>query len=202
MSELWTPNPNATDIPPLLLLLLTALSIAQKRMAGPGCESLILHQPEALLPELTHLKSWFDWCCQLLIQWPIKVTLKFVHRWRGRSCPVQSFSSSSERNAIWRAIVLRNGSCHSKIWNGTWNPLLGFGKQCTGLSEKKAAKLSEFSLNFPKLADWLCMGWSVCQAGAKAGNSNRGKFLCTSLYRDRLKSWCMVWWNLFLPLLS
>ena len=81
-------------------------------MAGPGFESLILHQPEALLPELTHLKSWLDWCCQLLIQWPFKVTLKFVHRWRGRSCPVQSFSSSSERNAIWRAIALRNGSCH------------------------------------------------------------------------------------------
>ena len=38
------------------------------------------------------------------------------------------------------------------------------------LSEKKATKLSEFSLNFPKLADWLCMGWSVCQAAAKAGN--------------------------------
>ena len=52
----------------------------------------------------------------------------------------------------------------------------------TGLSEKKAAKLSEFSLNFPKLADWLCMGWSVCQAAAKAGNSNRGNFFCTSQY--------------------
>ena len=48
---------------------------------------------------------------------------------------------------------------------------------CTGLSEKKAAKLSEFGLDFPKLADWLCMGWSVCQAAAKAGNSNRGFFL-------------------------
>ena len=45
----------------------------------------------------------------------------------------------------------------------------------TGWSEKKPAKLSEFSLNFPKLADWLCMGWSVCQAAAKEGNSNRGK---------------------------
>ena len=45
----------------------------------------------------------------------------------------------------------------------------------TGWSGKKAAKLSELSLNFPKLADWLCMGWSVCQAAAKAGNSNRGK---------------------------
>ena len=45
----------------------------------------------------------------------------------------------------------------------------------TGWSEKKPAKLSELSLNFPKLADWLCMGWSVCQAAAKAGNSNRGK---------------------------
>ena len=44
------------------------------------------------------------------------------------------------------------------------------------VSEKKAAKLSEFSLNFPKLADWLCMGCSVCQAAAKAGNSNRGDF--------------------------
>ena len=41
---------------------------------------------------------------------------------------------------------------------------------------KKAAKLCEFSLNFPKFADWLCMGWSVCQAAAKAGNSNRGNF--------------------------
>ena len=81
-------------------------------MAGPGFEKLILHQPEALLPELTYLKSWLDWCGQLLIQWPFKVTLKFVHRWRGQSCPVQSFSSSSERNAIWRAIALRNGSCH------------------------------------------------------------------------------------------
>ena len=30
-------------------------------------------------------------------------------------------------------------------------------------------------MNFPKLADWLCMGWSVCQAAAKAGNSNRGR---------------------------
>ena len=28
----------------------------------------------------------------------------------------------------------------------------------TGWSEKKAPKLSELSLNFPKLADWLCMG--------------------------------------------
>ena len=36
-------------------------------MAGPGFESLILHQPEGLLPELTHLKSWLDWCCQLPI---------------------------------------------------------------------------------------------------------------------------------------
>ena len=26
------------------------------------------------------------------------------------------------------------------------------------------------------------MGWSVCQAAAKAGNSNRGNFFCTSLY--------------------
>ena len=43
------------------------------------------------------------------------------------------------------------------------------------VERKKAAKLSELSLNFPKLADWLCMGWSVCQAAAKAGNSNRGK---------------------------
>ena len=43
----------------------------------------------------------------------------------------------------------------------------------TGWSEKKGAKLSELSLNFPKLADWLCM--AVCQAAAKAGNSNRGK---------------------------
>ena len=47
---------------------------------------------------------------------------------------------------------------------------------CTGWSEKKGAKLSELSWNFPKLADWLCMGWSVCQAAAKAGNSNRGNF--------------------------
>ena len=52
----------------------------------------------------------------------------------------------------------------------------------TGLSEKKAAKLSEFSLNFPKLSDWLRLGLSVCQAEAKAVNSNRGKFFCTSLY--------------------
>ena len=43
------------------------------------------------------------------------------------------------------------------------------------VEQKKPAKLSELSLNFPKLADWLCMGWSVCQAAAKAGNSNRGK---------------------------
>ena len=43
------------------------------------------------------------------------------------------------------------------------------------VEQKKAAKLSEFSLNFPKLADWLCMGWSVCQAAAKAWYSNRGK---------------------------
>ena len=53
----------------------------------------------------------------------------------------------------------------------------------TGWSEKNPAKLSELSLNFPKLADWLCMGWSVCQAAAKAGNSNRGNFFCTGLYK-------------------
>ena len=44
-------------------------------------------------------------------------------------------------------------------------------KTSTRWSEKKGAKLSELSLNFPKLADWLCMGWSVCQAAAKAENS-------------------------------
>ena len=49
------------------------------------------------------------------------------------------------------------------------------------VKRKKAAKLREFSLNFPKLADWLCMGWSVCQAAAKDGNSNRGNFFCTRM---------------------
>ena len=47
----------------------------------------------------------------------------------------------------------------------------------TGLSERKGAKLSEFSLTFPKLADLLCMGWSVCRAAAKAGNPNKWTFL-------------------------
>ena len=50
------------------------------------------------------------------------------------------------------------------------------GITSTGWSEKNAAKFSEFSLNVPKLADWLCMGWSVCQAAAKVGNSKRGTF--------------------------
>ena len=50
------------------------------------------------------------------------------------------------------------------------------GHQSTGLSKRKGAKLSEFSLNVQKLADWLWIGWSVCQAATKTGNSNRGHF--------------------------
>ena len=59
---------------------------------------------------------------------------------------------------------------HVTAWQGYQDR-----RYVTGWSEKKPAKLSELSLNFPKLADWLCMGWSVCQAAAKARNSNRGK---------------------------
>ena len=32
-----------------------------------------------------------------------------------------------------------------------------FEKECTGLSKSNSAKFSELSINFPKLADWLCI---------------------------------------------
>ena len=50
------------------------------------------------------------------------------------------------------------------------------------VEQKKAAKLSEFSLNFPKLADWLCMGWPVFQAAPKAEIQTGVNLFCTSLY--------------------
>ena len=33
--------------------------------------------------------------------------------------------------------------------------------ESTGLSKRIGAKFREFSLNFPKLSDWLCMGWPI-----------------------------------------
>ena len=38
-------------------------------------------------------------------------------------------------------------------------PKISFRRTPIGLSKRNEAKFREFSLNFPKLADWLCMGW-------------------------------------------
>ena len=47
----------------------------------------------------------------------------------------------------------------------------------TGLSKINGTKLWELGLNFPKLADWLCMGWPSCLAALGREFSNRGTFL-------------------------
>ena len=47
----------------------------------------------------------------------------------------------------------------------------------TGLSKRNGAKFSGLSLNFPKLADWLCMGWPSCLAALGREFSNRGTFI-------------------------
>ena len=48
---------------------------------------------------------------------------------------------------------------------------------CTGLSKRNGAKLRELSLNFPKLADWLYIGWLSCLAALGWEFSNKGTFL-------------------------
>ena len=47
----------------------------------------------------------------------------------------------------------------------------------TGLSSRNGAKFRELSLNFPRLADWLCMGWPSCLAALEREFSNWGAFL-------------------------
>ena len=47
----------------------------------------------------------------------------------------------------------------------------------TGLSKRDGAKFSELGLDFPKLADWLCMGRPSFLAAIRWEFSNRGTFL-------------------------
>ena len=35
---------------------------------------------------------------------------------------------------------------------------------CTEFSKRNGAKFGKLSMNFPKMADWLCMGWPSCPA--------------------------------------
>ena len=44
-----------------------------------------------------------------------------------------------------------------------------------------SAKFRELSFNFPKLADWLCIGWPNCLAALGREFINRGPFFCTTL---------------------
>ena len=53
---------------------------------------------------------------------------------------------------------------------------------CTGLCKRNGAKFRELSSNFPKLADWLCMGWQIYLAAHGREFLNRGYFFCSSLY--------------------
>ena len=45
------------------------------------------------------------------------------------------------------------------------------------MSKRNGAKLRELSLNFPKLADWLYIGWLSCLAALGREFSNKGTFL-------------------------
>ena len=67
----------------------------------------------------------------------------------------------------------------------------------TGSSKRNGAKFRELSLNFPKLADWLCMGWPSCLAALGREFSNRGTFLlhdpvCGFSMMEQV-SLCPVW---------
>ena len=44
----------------------------------------------------------------------------------------------------------------------------------TGLSKRNDARFRELSSNFPKLADWLCIGWPSCLGALGREFSNRG----------------------------
>ena len=51
------------------------------------------------------------------------------------------------------------------------------------MEQKNAAKFSELSLNFPKLADWLC--WPICQAATRREFQTGELFFapaCTNLF--------------------
>ena len=51
------------------------------------------------------------------------------------------------------------------------------GLGTTGLSKRNGAKFRELILNFPKLADCLCMGWLSCLAALGRKFSDRGTFI-------------------------
>ena len=52
----------------------------------------------------------------------------------------------------------------------------------TELSKRSGTKFRELSLNFPKLADWLCMGWPSCLALEGGNFLTGGHLFCTTLY--------------------
>ena len=72
------------------------------------------------------------------------------------------------------AQVTDGGGASSNEWEVQSN-LICF--QSTGLSKRNGAKLRELSLNFSKLADWLCIGWPSCLAALRREFSNRETFL-------------------------
>ena len=49
-----------------------------------------------------------------------------------------------------------------------------FKNECIGLSKMKGAKFRELSSNFPKLADWLCMGWPFVPGSPWSGIFKQG----------------------------
>ena len=95
----------------------------------------------------------------------------------GKSATARTVSEKSD--ILKRAgMILQVVACHHeyKLINSVTGSY-PVGSYCTGLSKRNCAKFRELSLIFPKLADWLCMGWPTCLAALGREFSNRRTFL-------------------------
>ena len=109
-------------IHPVLIIICRAradpyffLSRFATTIRGPGLRYYLLILRGGAAPQVLDARKSLDWCCQPLIQWTFKVTLKIMGRWRALSRPVQNFHPPAEERQLpesndkFRVLIFRGG---------------------------------------------------------------------------------------------